>query len=256
MSSLLPRFPTFPLPHFAVSLPLHFLAFSRHSVSGDDWKAAQIPLVACPALLSNHPHWQSAWNRLPHCTTSPLPHFPASTLSYFFTSLLPCLPSSLLSCFPTSPLPCFPASLLLSFPAFPLPYNVLSCFPSFLFPSSLQCTFLLPFFPLSLFPTMYFPASLLSSFPLPCRPASLFPHFPASHSFLLSLFPAFLLSVFPSSLLSLCYRFNITQFATWGLNGGILWLAVHWSLEGDGHWLWISFLSAVSLSALQTGSRD
>ena len=221
MSSLLPRFPTFPLPHFAVSLPLHFLAFSRHSVSGDDWKAAQIPLVACPALLSNHPHWQSAWNRLPHCTTSPLPHFPASTLSYFCTSLLPCLPSLLLPCFPTSPLPCFPAS--------PLPCFPTSQFPCF--PSSLQCTFLLPFFPRSLFP------------------AALHPCFPTFQLPTLSCFPCSLLSFFPFFPLP-CFPFVIASILLYLRHGD--WMVayygwpVHWSLEGDGHWLWISFISAVS----------
>ena len=54
------------------------VACSRLAVSGDDQKAVQdeqqtgssrergstSPLVAHPALLSNHSHWQSAWNKL------------------------------------------------------------------------------------------------------------------------------------------------------------------------------------------------
>ena len=131
----------------------------------------QTPFVARPTLLSNHPQWQSAWDRLPHCTTSSLSCFHAFIFLHFPSSLPPLLPASLLPHFPASLIFCFGglASSLLSFP-------ILYCFPSFLFPS-----FLLPCIPAS--PSSSF--SLFPAFPLPCFP-----------SFLLSLCYSFNITLF------------------------------------------------------------
>ena len=131
----------------------------------------QTPFVARPTLLSNHPQWQSAWDRLPHCTTSSLSCFHAFIFLHFPSSLPPLLPASLLPHFPASLIFCFGglASSLLSFP-------LLYCFPSFLFPS-----FLLPCIPAS--PSSSF--SLFPAFPLPCFP-----------SFLLSLCYSFNITLF------------------------------------------------------------
>ena len=91
-------------------------------------------------------------------------HSPSSLPPLFATSLLPYFPTSLLPCFSTSLLPLFSAFLL---PCF----RLLSCFPSFLFTSSLL---------------LCVPVSQLSRFPL--FPAFLVPCFP---SFRFFLFPAF-----------------------------------------------------------------
>ena len=170
-------FPASLLPCFPASLPLHFLPCFRHSVSGDDWRAAQ-------------DEWQagSGRERGPHFLPDPVCRSPyaafqsspvteclgqATTLYHFLTFVLPCFHIFALPIFTASPLACFPTSPLPCFPDFLLRW---ACFLT----SQLPPTLLLPFFPLSLFPAPLHPCfPLFLAFPFPCFPSSLLSFFPA-----------------------------------------------------------------------------